>query len=229
MKKRKLFLFLIFTLFCNLMFAEENNKYLYLKGEADGVEIRIRLLSEIVLGYENYKTPLELQEYFNKYFTSKPNDYNMMLLAVSNHFPVEIINNSDKSVQFNEYNDSLTFVIDGRQMLYDLKVENNDYPKKIFPSGKVLFTIKSLYSEQDCVYDAMQIQLGNNKVLQNENFVKAFILNQYPSIMDYGIKKGKEMTQGKIDQIMETFSKSFYAVYELGIENKEIYLYPVYE
>ena len=229
MKKRKLFLFLIFTLFCNLMFAEENNKYLYLKGEADGVEIRISLLSEIVLGYENYKTPLELQEYFNKYFTSKPNDYNMMLLAVSNHFPVEIINNSDKSVQFNEYNDSLTFVIDGRQMLYDLKVENNDYPKKIFPSGKVLFTIKSLYSEQDCVYDAMQIQLGNNKVLQNENFVKAFILNQYPSIMDYGIKKGKEMTQGKIDQIMETFSKSFYAVYELGIENKEIYLYPVYE
>lgn len=181
------------------------------------------------MGYEYFKTPLELQDYFTKYFTSKPDNYNMMLLAVSNHFPVEVVNNSNKSVQFNEYNDSLTFIIDGRQMLYDLQVENNDYPKKIFPSGKVLFTIKSLYSEQDCMYDAMQIQLGNNKALQNDNFAKVFLLNQYPSIIDYVIKRGKDMTQEKIDQILETSSKSFYAVYELGMEKKEIYLYPVYE
>lgn len=229
MKKKFIIIMLLIGIFSSYLFAEEKTKQLYLKGETDGIEIKISLLSSMIIGYDKYDTIDKFQEHLSSIYSSTPDDYNMLVVAASNNFPVEIINNSSKSVQFNEFYDTLTFIVEGRQMEYDIKVIGNEYPKKLFPNGKVLFTIKSLYTEQDLMRDMVQLKLGNTNCIYNDNFAKAFLLNYYPMILDYGFKKGKDLTSDKIEASLKEVSKLFYAVYELGVEKKEIYLSLAYE
>ena len=228
-KKLQIIIMLLIGIISGCLFSQEKTQSLYLKGETDGIEIKIRLLSSMILDYDKYDSIDKFQNHLGSIYSSIPDDYNMLVIAASNNFPVEIINNSQKSVQFNEFYDSLTFIVDGRQMLYDIKVIGNEYPKKLFPNGKVLFTIESLYSEQDLMSDILQLKLGNTNCIYNDNFAKAYLLNYYPMIIDYALKKGKDVTPEKIKQFLSESSKSFYAVYELGVEKKEVYLSLVYE
>lgn len=50
MKRVKWSLCIVFIIMCNLMFAEDNNKYLYLKGETDGVEIKNKTIIRTCIG-----------------------------------------------------------------------------------------------------------------------------------------------------------------------------------
>ena len=232
MKRIKWVLSIVFVMMCAFMFAEENDKHLYLKGEMEGIEIKIMLLSKGSLNYDGFKSNDDALNYMQYYYKDGTGNYDptaMLDVCAINSFPVEIYNNSKNSIRFSKYNDSLTFIVNGQQMDYPINVDG-DYPAKVFPSSKVVFTIKSLYTLNDYLRDSIEVfQLGTKNYLNNENLAKMYLLNLYPMVIDFGIKKGKTNTPDVIQKAVSEMRKAFFAVYELGMEKKEIYLYLTYE
>ena len=230
--KRFLSIILFITcMTCGLLYAQENNieipdeliaflnragdryeKHLYLKGEIDGIEIRIKLLSEKTYElswlYNTSFTPKKFYEYLDD-----PANFHMgvfLELSKENNYPVEIKNNSAKSVRFNKLYDSLVFMVGSLEMPYNIDAIDNKYPEILNPSESFNFTIKSLLNQNPFSF---------------ELYYKSYAINKLPLITDYLIRE--EITTE--EQAIATITKSFGATYTIGLEQKKINLVPVFE
>ncbi len=227
----RLFIFLITCMTCSLFYAQENDfkipedligflnrasdgyeKHLYLKGEIDGVEIRIKLLSEKSYSFSWLSDVSFIPSKFYEYLNDPANFHMGVFLELSkeNNYPVEIKNTSAKSVRFNKLYDSLVFMIDSLEMPYTIDVFDDKYPEVLKPSESCSFTIKSLL---------------NQKPFSFELYYKSYNINKLPLMIDYLIRE--EITTEA--QAISSLAKSFGATYSIGLEKKKINLIPVFE
>ena len=207
--KRKLYssLWILFFLVNSLVYAEE--KYFYLKGESDGIQIKIKMLSKYTLDYEKFKS-------YNELWTFLADDSNFFmgkgLEICLNDFPVEIINRSGKSIKFSRTSDSLTFILDGKvQIPYYIYIdeEKGCYPDILEPNENCSFIMEPLLLKTDFSY---------------ELYYHIYNIHKFLVLADYQIKQ-KIKTE---DTIIESI-KILSAVFRTGIGMKTINLYPVYE
>lgn len=233
MKKRlQQLLFILFLFTSSLTYAEE--KHLYLKGESDGIEIRIKLLDKYSFKefYSDFSSREQFNTFLEKCITNKTLEKHTMIIA-TNDFPVEVKNNSDKAITFSKQNDRLKVFVDSHGtsvelMRYQKKDSvTNDYPRyTVLPNKNVSFLIDSRYPYDDFYRDFKEYVYDFDSDL-NRRFTHLVNIcaSDFDYVSFYYFQKGVS-----IKAINASLSDSyFYAVYYLAQENKEIYLYLTYE
>ncbi len=79
----------------------------------------------------------------------------------------------------------------------------------------------------------MKMKMGTNPLPQSNNFLLSYIVNMYAMCIDYSKKdltnKRNFSEEDSNNAILTLSQKLFYAVYSIGLDGEEIYLYATYE
>lgn len=221
MKKTIICIMIFITVF-NFLFAKEKEKHLYFKGEAEGVEVKVKLLDKYDLS-EVYEV-FESREAFGNYLVFDCN-YNMIVakhaaIMCTNTFPVEINNKSNKAIKCS----SDDFLIIHMPFNFNQKetLLSSNYPDVINPNSTINFFINPNYSEEQYFKE-----LYNNNV--DPGYLN-WLVNSTASEYDYyaySVYK-KFSSYGKIDLQLDKVD-TFYAEYYFMRENVSVVLYLAYE
>ena len=213
--EKKYYILVIMLFVCNFFFAETKKEHnVYLKGEKNGIEVRIKILTQYKYDYGLYSS---IDDFL--YSSSRREPKNALLVS-TNSFLVEITNKSSLSIQLNNSQDSLSFICNGIQISQELEVEDGSFPNKIFSGSKVSFYIKPIYTLEDYYETSKLIELGKDVSKYTKKLGDAHTINFGASLVDFSLKNGR-------GSYFIYYSDKFYAVYSIG--GNEIYLYLSYE
>ena len=144
MKKRIIgFMFFISISMC-CVYANEH--HLYLKGESDGISIKIRLLDKYDLSpfYSVFNSSDDfLNEFLLKYQKDLSIFHHISRIA-TNDFPIEIKNNSGKKIILDNKYDSLYFSVG-----VTIKDFDSNYSCDLVSQNEKKTIIHSLYTEDE--------------------------------------------------------------------------------
>ena len=227
--------FLLITLNFGI-FANDKNPRCYLIGNLDGIEIRIKLLSKYNLCnfYDVYDTSDGFYNFIIE--CSKNLDiYRYLARIGTNDFPVEIKNNTSRTIKTNAETDYLKFLTSDKTILKNFA---ETYSTSLSPHSEKKSIIYSQYSENEYnngLYKTPQIGRNEQVKIRDAYYLNAlFCLNDFDTYnfirqFSASMDEAKLIALKNAHPIMDYKGQEHWAVYYLGEEKKEIYLDLIYE